>query len=1314
MDFAKHIKPLANESDWAIWKRKIRDLLDYHEGALDILDKKLEKPVQSPDDKDSTRYNKQLAFYRKANSVVKSTIASTVTDSVYQKIMDNESGSDMWEALKNQFEATSKDQLFKVCTEFFAFMWNTGEDVSTHIAKLKSLWNDLNNGLKEKNENPLPDLLLMCKILFVLPSTFENFKASWMLLSKDSTKTFDELSIQLCTFERNMRKTNDCKSPSEALIVKDNKKKDNDKYKNLAKKDDVCNYCRRRGHWVRTCRKWISDGRPKRKDEFKSAASNSAEHVGLVSVCNETFSATEKSRSNSWWIDNGATKHITNCYEWFIDFEKFQNMHTVIAAGEEPLEAIGSGRIEVSLIVEGKRKTNILNNVWYVPKISRNLFSVLAAHDLNPRSIFESSVNKCCFKINGVTVMEGFREQRGSLYKANIETIIPQCPPQINSVISNESLLQLYHERWGHQDKGHVKKKLEQELGIKVKLERNICEPCVYGKTHRLPFGTNVKASSAGELISTDIVGPFDESFSKKRYLVVFKDSYTKFRYGYVVAKKSEASDCLVQMLAHAKQQGHSVKMLLSDNGGEYDNDKVRKILQQHGVSQRLTAPYTPQQNGLCERENRTIIEMARTFKYSNSEINFPAAIWAELVSTAVYILNRTADSVGGLSPFELWLQKKPRIKHLRIIGSSCYFHIPKENRKKMDKKATKGVLVGYDGDERYRIYVKESNQVFLSRDVIFHERLHECFEKVEVPTPKRRTEENENEDDLSNESSEESSSKSNLEPQLEQRSDTRILRNRSTIKAPTYYDDFVMTMIAEEDPQSFQEAIHTAFCLLTEEDPKTYEEAIKRGWSEAINRELNAHKDFKTWTPVEDIPSNSKPIETKWVFTTKNDGTKKARLVAKGFQADNIHETLYSPVARITTIKLAFSMALQQENWHIKQLDVPTAFLNGYLENDIYIYKPKGVNEKSEILKLQRALYGLREAPKCWNKRFTSFAEDRGFTRSNFDACLFFRKGVWMILWVDDILVFGEESEVGKTIEDLEKEFKARHLENLKSFIGIEMNVSEETIEISQKQLIEKIINRFRLAEAKPSPTPMEEKLEVQESEEVIKVPYRELVGSLIYLSQISRPDITFATSFLSRFLDRPTKTLWNAAKRVVRYLKGTMDQKLIYRKTWDIEDTRKIVCYSDADWGGDRIDRKSCSGMAAYHCGNIISWRSRKQQSVALSSSEAEYVASNLAGTELLHLKGLLSEFCQCEGMDIKCTLLVDNQGALSMIKNFENTCRSKHIDIKFHFIKDIVSKNLISIEYVNTAANIADIFTKALNNYKFTSFRSQLCLY
>lgn len=231
MELAKHIKPLAGEADWPVWKRKIKDLLDYHEGAVDAIDGKLVKPGPLLDNatKDEKKEHKAACdMYRKANSYAKSMITSTVSDSVYQKVMDKTTAQESWEALKGQFEATSQDQLFKVCADFFSFSWTLSDDVSTHVAKLRTLWNELNNGLKAKNENALLDLILVCKVIHILPSSFENFKSSWMLLSKDESRTFDELCSQLVVYERNRNSYQQISSDStdqEALFTRSNQKK---------------------------------------------------------------------------------------------------------------------------------------------------------------------------------------------------------------------------------------------------------------------------------------------------------------------------------------------------------------------------------------------------------------------------------------------------------------------------------------------------------------------------------------------------------------------------------------------------------------------------------------------------------------------------------------------------------------------------------------------------------------------------------------------------------------------------------------------------------------------------------------------------------------------------------------------------------------------------------------------------------------------------------------------------------------------------------------------------------------------------------
>lgn len=229
MEFAKTLKPLSGESDWPLWKRKVRDLLEFYEGSLDVVEGKLTKPEpidNAATDAQAREHKKKSDFYRKANCYAKSLITSTITDEIYQKVMDKESGFEVWEALHQQFEATSKDQLFKMCTDLFSFEWNEGNDVSTHISKLKSLWTEINNGLRMKSQNTLPDLLLICKILHVLPSTYEMFKSSWMMLTRDSDKTLDELLMQLCLYERNFKKAdqgNDGVNSQEALVLNQKK-----------------------------------------------------------------------------------------------------------------------------------------------------------------------------------------------------------------------------------------------------------------------------------------------------------------------------------------------------------------------------------------------------------------------------------------------------------------------------------------------------------------------------------------------------------------------------------------------------------------------------------------------------------------------------------------------------------------------------------------------------------------------------------------------------------------------------------------------------------------------------------------------------------------------------------------------------------------------------------------------------------------------------------------------------------------------------------------------------------------------------------
>lgn len=352
----------------------------------------------------------------------------------------------------------------------------------------------------------------------------------------------------------------------------------------------------------------------------------------------------------------------------------------------------------------------------------------------------------------------------------------------------------------------------------------------------------------------------------------------------------------------------------------------------------------------------------------------------------------------------------------------------------------------------------------------------------------------------------------------------------------------------------------------------------------------------------------------------------------------------------------------------------------------------------RNRVLKLKRALYGLVESPKCWNETIDLFLKNRGFQRSEYDSCLYYKKDCWLVIYVDDILIIGKDKSI---IEDLKAEFNAKDLGEIKRFLGMEVIRNSEEIAITQEGFINKILERFGMEECRGAQTPMEIQfnLLVEKNEEIIKVPYRELIGSLMYLTVTSRPDITFAVSYLSRYLDKPTTLLWTAGKRILRYLKETKGRRLIFRKSGDYN----LYGYSDSDWGGDKTDRKSVSGAIIFQGNNPISWFSKKQNCVALSSAESEYIAAAATAQDLLNLKGIAKHL----KMNAVAKLLVDNKGAIHMTKSFENSKRTKHIDIRVHFIKDLITKEIITIEYVETNKNVADLLTKSLCKEKLYFF-------
>jgi hypothetical protein len=373
----------------------------------------------------------------------------------------------------------------------------------------------------------------------------------------------------------------------------------------------------------------------------------------------------------------------------------------------------------------------------------------------------------------------------------------------------------------------------------------------------------------------------------------------------------------------------------------------------------------------------------------------------------------------------------------------------------------------------------------------------------------------------------------------------------------------------------------------------------------------------------------------------------------------------------------------------------------------EVYIKQPQGFeveDRKSHVCRLKKALYGLRQAPRAWYGRIDSFLTSLGFTKSKADSNLYFKimdnEPVILLLYVDDLFLTGEEKLIAEYKQRLAAEFEMKDLGLMHYFLGLEVWQSPGRIFLNQGKYTVEILKRFDMLECKSMNTPMEAKLKllVDTSSDLIDATlYRQIIGSLMYLTN-TRPDICFAVNTLSQFLVEPRRVHLVAAKHVMRYLKGTLDYGLSYDGDHDFT----LIGYTDADWAGSVADRKSTSGCCFSMGSTMISWQSRKQSSIALSTAEAEYIDACSASCEAIWLRKLLTGLFDLE---MRATaILCDNQSCIKMTENPVFHDRSKHIEIRYHFIRDMVQRGALKLQYISTDEQVADVMTKPLSRVKF----------
>eukprot|EP00731_Ephydatia_muelleri_P005270 Em0002g1446a len=952
----------------------------------------------------------------------------------------------------------------------------------------------------------------------------------------------------------------------------------------------------------------------------------------------------------NWIVDSGASSHMNQTQEFMVNYEEFGTPQKVCLGDGRTLEAFGKGKVIVTMVF--KR--------W-------------------------SLVEK--------------------LYYLDCETTISQEKVSIASGFPVNNKINLWHQRLGHLNEHQLKEMASQDLvkGLRIpcNTRMSFCEKCVEGKMARKPFQSvgEIRTTRKLQLVHSDVCGPMPtESIGGSRYFVTFVDDYSRFCRVYFMKRKSEAFDKFKEFgRCSTNECGLSIGIFRSDNGGEYISKEFEKFLLDKGIHHELSAPYSPAQNGVAERINRNLMESARTMM---AQAGLSDKYWAEAVVTGTYLRNRvpTRSFKEKTTPFEKWYEKKPDLSHLRVFGCMAYAYIRDANRKdKLSKKAEKLRFIGYSLQTKaYRLINDDTGKIIVRRDVIFNESDFQYDSTTGTGITFKRDEVVIQEIPKEVEWPEQVQEEVELEQEQQEQEDAEQSRYPRRMRiAPTRYgiDEYVGTVLMTqlEEPQSITEAL---------------ESDLSEQWREAADSEYQSLMQNETWERVE-LPKGRKPVGCNLqVGFTQNHGID--------------YDETFSPVVRFTSVRTLLAFAVQN-GMMVHQMDVVTAFLNGTLEEEIYMEQPPGYIKKGEeylVCKLKKSIYGLKQSSRCWNKVFNEYMTSLSYEQCAADPCVLVRtegtETTIIAVYVDDLIIIAKNPETMERIKgSLTERFKMKDLGKLHYCLGIntEYDENKRCLWMHQRPYIQSLLERYQLSEAKSSCTPADINVKLVKDDGAAKladsVCYQSMVGSLLYAAIATRPDIAQAVGAVSKFNSCPTETHLTGVKRILRYLKGTINLGLNFEKTAD----SSIIGFSDADWAGDLDNRHSTSGNLFVMSGGTISWLSKKQPVVALSTTEAEYVALGAATQEVVWLRRLLSDIKASPKMPT--IISEDNQGTIAIARNPVYHARTKHIDIKYHYVREALMDGVIDLVYCPTQQMTADILTKPLSRDQFETLRHEMGL-
>ncbi|KAJ0847396.1 putative RNA-directed DNA polymerase [Helianthus annuus] len=1294
----------------------------------------------------STAQKTQLDALKLKDLKARNYLFQSIDKQILRTMTQKESAKQIWDAMKVKYQGNSRvkrAQLQRLRREFEVLEMKEGENVSDYFNRVMVVANDMRNYGED-----MTDVKIVEKILRSLTESY-NFVVCTIEESKDiDTLSLDELQSSLLVHEQKLKK----KTGDDHVMKAENDIRGRGKGRGLPsrgrgrgrgrtrndfdKSGIECYRCHQMGHFAYEC----SNG----EKAVNFAEFDEGEDLLLMASSEQR----KETKTGIWFLDSACSNHMTGIKDWFINLDESYK-HNVKLGNDSRLavEGIGDIRFEVEGI------TQVVSRVYYVPELTSNLLSIGQLQEKDLTVVIKQGECRIYHPKKGVIIKSVMTRNRMFLVQGVMNYATSQCMK-----VSDEENTQIWHRRFGHVNYKSVRAMQHRELvkGLPKLIEHSaVCEVCKLGKQQRepIPKRSAWRATEKLQLIHTDLCGPINPiSPSGKRYLLVFIDDYSRKGWVYFLAAKSESFATFKRFKAMVENEtGFTIKGLRSDRGGEFTSSAFNTYCESYGIKRQLTTAFTPQQNGVAERRNKTIMNMVRCFLVDKA---LPKWFWSEAANWAAHVLNRCiTGALEDKVPEEAWSGIKPSVDYFKVFGCIAYATIPAQLRTKLDDRSLKCLFLGVSSESKaYRLYDPVQERIIISRDVTFDEVSKWQWKREEtgapdliVPDEYLAIEADEVNPTIP-ESVTESGTPGSQNPSTEvsaegveatsssgdqlltsgagtssgtqlPTSSTRVTDARTSSRAhkpPTWLQDY-------QSGEGFSDEEANLALFSSSGDPTTYVEAAKDSkWIQAMEKEIAAIEQNKTWELVE-APANVTPIGVKWLFKTKlNEKGEvdkyKARLVVKGYaqQKGIDYNEVFAPVARWDTIRTMLGVAAFN-GWVVWQLDVKSAFLYGELKETIFVEQPQGfvkAGNENKVYRLKKALYGLKQAPRAWFARIEGYFAREGFQKSQYDHTLFIKK-VWnkvimVSLYVDDLIYTGNDKKFCEEFSrSMKKEFDMTDLGQMKYFLGVEVQQNQNYISMCQRKYAKEVLEKFGMWEGNGVKNPIVPGtvlLKECEGANVDDTEYKCLVGSLMYLT-VTRPDLMYSVSLIARFMSKPKVEHMQAAKRILRYVKETYDYGLVYERNA----TGKLEIYTDSDYARDRKDRRCTSGYVCLLSNAAICWSSKKQEVVTLSSTEAEYVAAKNCACHGMWLKGLMGELTgkQMGMVQIKC----DNNSTINLSKNPVMHRRTKHIDVRYHYLRELVNKGEVELVFCSTEEQVADVMTKPVKLEVYEKMRSMM---